>query len=394
MNTNNNNYTALGRILSIVLPVCLILAGVVGYRYFKSNEAKMNRKSPKQQAVMVETIAMKPGNYQSFVRAMGTVVSDKQIVLKSKVAGEVVSISSKFLQGGLIRKGEILLTIDDADYQIEVKKALSALNKVLSDLKIEQGSQMIAIEELKLINQADLGDVKATDLNLRKPQLAQAKAAVDSAMADLERARLNLSRTKVIVPFNALVLEKSVNLGSLVTSQGVLATLVDVDFYQVEAQVPPDMLSVLKISETSGSKAIVHSQYSNQTWQGKVARITGKMSANSRMAGVIVLIADPLGLKKDNHPGQLLLSDHVELKMMGETLENVFLLSRSFLRDENTVWIYNNGVLEIKSVDLAWKEDGLVYIRSGINAGDLLIVSDLPAPVKGMALQMVPGDRS
>ncbi|MFH2092361.1 MAG: efflux RND transporter periplasmic adaptor subunit [Pseudomonadota bacterium] len=393
--SDNSNYTVLGRILSMVLPVCLILAGVGGYQYFKSQEARMKRKPPQQQAVMVETLVMKPGNYQSVVRAMGTVLPDKQIVLNSKVSGEVVSISRDFVQGGLIKKGETLLTIDDSDYQIEIKKASSALSKALADLAIEQGSQMIAKEELKLINLADLGDVKATDLNLRKPQLVQAQAAVDSARADLERARLNLSRTTVVVPFNALVLEKKVNSGSLVTSQSELATLVDVDFYRVEAQVPPDMLSVLTISETSGSRAIIHSQYSNQTWQGTVVRTTGKMATNSRMAGVIVLIADPLGLKNSDGPEQLLLSDHVELKMMGEPLENVFSLSRAYLRDENTVWIYKNGVLDIKTVDLAWKEDGVVYIRSGISEGDLLIVSDLPAPLPGMSLQMVKtGDRS
>ncbi len=388
MSEAEQTYTLFGRILIVIISLCFIGGGVGGFLYFKNQKVKMKRRPPKQQAVMVETMVMKAGNYQSSILAMGTVVPDKQVVLKSKVTGEIISISDGFVQGGLMKKGETLLTIDDADYQIEVKKAQSALNKALSDFKIEQGSQAIAIEELKLINQANLGDVKATDLALRKPQLIQAKAAVDSARADFERAELNLSRTRVNLPFNALVLEKSVNLGSLVTSQGALATIVDVDVYQVEAQVPPDKLGALSISETSGSKAMVHSQYSDQTWQGMVVRTTGKMSDNSRMAGVIVLVPDPLGLHQTGKVGQLLLDDHVELKMMGQTLDNVFLLPRAFLRDGNTVWIYNNGRLKIKTVTLAWKEDGVVYVSSGINQDDMIITSDLAAPVKGMALQI------
>jgi len=388
MSEAEQTYTLFGRILIVIISLCFIGGGVGGFLYFKNQKVKMKRRPPKQQAVMVETMVMKAGDYQSSILAMGTVVPDKQVVLKSKVTGEIISISDGFVQGGLMKKGETLLTIDDADYQIEVKKAQSALNKALSDFKIEQGSQAIAIEELKLINQANLGDVKATDLALRKPQLIQAKAAVDSARADFERAELNLSRTRVNLPFNALVLEKSVNLGSLVTSQGALATIVDVDVYQVEAQVPPDKLGALSISETSGSKAMVHSQYSDQTWQGMVVRTTGKMSDNSRMAGVIVLVPDPLGLHQTGKVGQLLLDDHVELKMMGQTLDNVFLLPRAFLRDGNTVWIYNNGRLKIKTVTLAWKEDGVVYVSSGINQDDMIITSDLAAPVKGMALQI------
>ena len=380
--------------IKIIIPVCLIWAGFAGFNYFKSKEPKMKRKPPKKQVIVVETISMKPGNYISSIHVMGTVVPDRQISLKSKVSGEVAFISSRFVQGGVMKKGEMILMLDDSDYRIEIRKAKSALDKALSDLAIEQGSQLIAKEELKLINEALKDVVKATDLALRKPQLVKAKAVVESARADLEKAELNLSRTKVIVPFNALVLEKKVNIGSLVAIQGTLATLVDVDAYRVEALVPPDRLSALRISEKTGSEAIIYSQYSKQTWQGKVVRTTGKMTSKSRMAGVIILVPDPLGLKARENSPPLLLDDHVAVKILGKPLENVFSLSRSILSDGNTVWVYNSGVLEIKEVSLAWKEDGQVFVKSGISAGDAVITSDLPAPVKGMALQLSSGDRS
>ena len=381
-------------LIKIILPICLILAGVAGWSYFKSKELKMKRKPPQRQAIVVDTISMQPGNYISSVHVMGTVMPDREIILKSKVSGEVISISPKFVQGGVMKKGEILLTLEDLDYVIEVQKVQSALDKAFSSLAIEKGSQMIAKEELKLINEVSKDEIKGTDLALRKPQLIQVKTEVDRARADLEKARLNLSRTKVLVPFNALVLDRQVNIGSLVTTQGVLATLVDVDAYRVEAQVPPDRLEALSISETKGSEVIIHSQYSKQTWQGKVVRTTGKMSGKSRMAGVIIMVPDPLGLKDQKKNLPLLLDDHVAVKILGKPLENVFSLSRSILRDGNTVWVYNSGVLEIKEVSLAWKEDGQVFVKSGIKSGDAVITSDLPAPVKGMALQLSSGDRS
>jgi len=381
-------------IIKIVLPICLILAGVAGWSYFKSREMKMKRRPPVKSAILVETIPMTKGSYISSVQVMGTVMPDRQVILKAKVSGEVVFISPGFVQGGVMKKGETLLTLEDSDYVIDVQKAQSALDKAFSSLAIEKGSQMIAKEELKLINEASKDEIKATDLALRKPQLIQAEAEVDRSRADLEKARLSLSRTKVIVPFNALVLERQVNIGSLVTIQGALATLVDVDAYRVEAQVPPDRLEAISISEAKGSEAIIHSQYSKQTWQGKVVRTTGKMTGKSRMAGLIILVPDPLGLKGKKNNRQLLLDDHVAVKIMGKTLENVFSLPRSILREGNTVWVYNAGVLEIKKVNLAWKEDGQVFIDSGINPGDAVITSDLPAPVKGMALQLSLGDRS
>jgi multidrug efflux pump subunit AcrA (membrane-fusion protein) len=217
---------------------------------------------------------------------------------------------------------------------------------------------------------------------------------VKNARADLEKAVLNLSRTKIRVPFNALVLEKKVDSGSLVTTQGELATLVDVDAFLVETLVPPDRLAALNINEKTGSKAIIRSQYSKEPWQGTLVRTTGKISSKSRMAGVIIFVKDPLGLKNQETRPQLLLDDYVDVRIQGQILENVYSIPRSILRDKNTVWVYQSGKLVIKQVSLAWKEENLVFIRSGILPGDEVITSDLPAPVNGMALQQDSGARS
>ena len=382
------------KILRVLLPLLLILAGAGGFNYFRSKEIKIERRPPKKQAAVVNIMEMQPGTFQSTVQAMGTVTPDRQVVVKSKVAGEVVSVSPDFVVGGLMKKGQALLNIEDIDYRIDVAKAASALDTAVSDLEIERGSQQIAREELKLIRQADLGEVEETDLALRKPQRIQAEAAVQSARADLESAKLDLKRTRVTLPFNALVREKHVDAGALLPAQGDIATLVDVDRFQVEALVPPDKLSAITAGSASASRALVRSRYANQTWEGRVARFTGTVSANSRMAGVIILVEDPLGLSREQNSGQLLLDDYVDVAIMSRKLDQVFAVSRSHLRDNDTVWIYNNGSLDIRTVAFAWKEDGTVYVSSGIRPGDRLITSDLPAPVQGMALQIDAEGRS
>ncbi|MCK5311346.1 MAG: efflux RND transporter periplasmic adaptor subunit [Desulfobacteraceae bacterium] len=399
MSSQEREVSKIGLLMKIIIPICLIAIGVAGWSYFNSKESKMKRKPHKRQAPFVEAITVKPGSYQSWVYVMGTVIPDKEIILKSKVSGEVTFTSPDFVQGGIMEKGETLLEIDDSDYKIDIQKAKTVLDKALSDFAIEKGSQMIAKEELKLINMASQDEIKTTDLALRKPQLIKAQAMVDSARADLDKAQLNLSRTKVNLPFNALILEKHVNTGSLVNTQGSLAVLVGVDTYNIEAQVPLDRLAALDTNQASGSDAIIQSQYSNQTWQGKLARTTGKMTDKSRMAGVIISVPDPFGMKNQGEEGrknsklQLLLNDHVTVKIAGEILKNVFSIQRSILRDGNTLWIYDSGVLRIKEVKLVWKEDGVVYIKSGISQGDMVITSNLPAAVDGMALQLSSGDQ-
>lgn len=375
------------QIIRVLLPICLVVAGIAGFRYFKSGEAVVKRRPPVKPVMKVETVLVQPGDYECVVQAMGTVIPDREVSLKSKVSGEVVFLAPSFVRGGVLEKGRVLLKLDDADYKIEIKKKQSALDKALSDLSIELGSQQIAKEEYELIKELSKGEIQATDLALRKPQLAQANATVKSTRADLEKAMLDLSRTVINVPFNSLVLEKKVDQGSFVAAQESVADLVSVDTYHIEALVPPDQLDTVKTGLADGSKAVIRSPYTDHTWEGRAVRRTGRISADSRMAGVLVAVKDPLGIHEGQDRPPLMLDDHVIVDIQGKLLEQVYKLPRKLLRDGNTVWINTRGKLEIRDVSVVWKQDQAVFIDSGLTPDDAVIITDLPAPVSGMALQ-------
>jgi RND family efflux transporter MFP subunit len=381
-------------VLKIFLPLCLILGGGAGFKYFQSKEVKMKRTPPEKHAAVVETLAMAPGSHKTRIQAMGIVMPDKEVILKAQVSGEVVRVSPGFVQGGMVKKGEILIWLENSDYKLAVDKARSDLDKALADFEIEKGQQFIAREELRLITQVSPEGVEETALALRKPQLEQARAEVAGEKSDFEKAKLDLKRTQVRAPFHGLILEKNVDLGSMAASQGTLATLVDITQYQVETQVPLDRLRLLEIDEERGSPARIRSQYTDHEWQGKVVRTTGKITGQSRMAGVIIQVPDPLGLENNNSRHKLLLGDHVEALILGRSLDQVYALPRSLLRENNTLWIYKSGRLDIRQTQLVWKEKERFFIRSGINPGDKVIVSDIPVPVQGMALTLAPGEKS
>lgn len=381
-------------LIKILLPVCLILAAVKGFTYYKSQQVKIERKPPQRHVTVVETMAVAPGNHDTRIYAMGTVLSDRQIILKSQVAGEVVWVSPRFVMGGILKKGETLIRLSASDYTLALDKAQSNLDKALADLEIEKGQQQIAKEELKLISRLSKETVMETALALRKPQLAQARAAVASARSDLGKARLDLERIRIKAPFDALVLEKNVDKGSMASAQGTLATLVDVSQYMVEAQVPLDRLGLLAAREQSGSRAVIRSLSSGNTWQGRVVRTTGKITGQSRMAGVLIQVADPLGLKKGSKHSPLLLDDHVEAVITGSPLEAVYALPRSVVRENNTIWIYDNGRLDIRQVDPVWKEKDRIFVMEGLTPGDRVITSDIPVAVSKMALALPKGERS
>ena len=385
--------TSLGvTLLKIILPVCLIVLGIAGFWYYKSNTVKFKRKPAVKIAPVVDILKVNPDRVTAQIRAMGTVQPDREVVIKSQVAGTVIQVARQFVQGGKIAKGQTMVRIDPADYTLAVNKAQSALAQAQADFEIEKGQQQIAREELKLMATMSPDGVKETRLVLRKPQLEQARAAVASAESDLETARLNLERTRIIAPFHALVLSKEVDAGAMTAAQGALATLVDVTCYQVEVQVPLDRLDRIRVHETNGSPVRIRSLYAGREWEGHVVRTTGAATEQSRMAGVIIQVDDPLGLGPAKGRPAMLLDDHVEAVIEGQSFENVFSLPRTLVREDSSLWIYNDGRLEIRKVSPVWIENDRVFIRSGLCPGDLVVCSDLSAPVPGMALTLALGE--
>jgi hypothetical protein len=104
------------------------------------------------------------------------------------------------------------------------------------------------------------------------------------------------------------------------------------------------------------------------------------------MAGVIIRVDDPLGLGPAKGRPAMLLDDHVEALIEGQVFDNVFSLPRTLIREDSSLWIYKDGRLEILKVAPVWIENDRVFIRSELSSGDLVISSDLSAPVAGMAV--------
>ncbi len=376
----------LQRLIRAIVPIVIILAGGAAWAYFQTTAPRMEKQTPLKAASMVAVTTVQNSDTPVVISAMGTVVASRQVTLTARVSGDVLWVSPHFIPGGYIAKGEEILRLDPADYEVALKKMQSALAEAKADLSIEQGNQTIAREELRLLSETAGDAITATDLALRKPQLQKAQAAVASAEADLRAAMLDLERTVVKAPFNTLVTECLVNVGANVSAQTSLVTIADTDEYWVEAVVPVDRLAHLDL--TAGSPAVVRSQSGKAQRQGRAVRTTGKISETSRMAKVIVAIADPLGIKANGAGDQLILGDYVTVKIQGRTLKSVIELPRTALRDGNSVWLYDNGKLAVKPVTVSWKDNQRVYITQGLASGNQVIVSDLSIPVQGMQLKL------
>ena len=387
-------------LLRVVIPLVVLGGGIVVAVYFVATAPKAEQKAHVREAQLVDVAVVRRGDYRVVVKAMGTVIPSKRITLQPQVSGQLREVSDKFVPGGRFEKGETIVKIDHEDYDFIVKQRAASVVKAKHDLKIEQGQQTIAKREFELIGKMNSGGSVDSDLILRKPQLELAKASVDSAQAALDKANLDLKRTTLTAPFNAVILDETlkVDLGSLVSPVTQIAALASTDEFWVLASVPMSSLEWIGLGQArkilDGSEVRIF----NETGWPKEAKRTGRivgllstLETQGRLARVLISVKDPLCLKKSTDPGlpKLLVGMYVSLEADGTELKNKIRIERTSLRDHDTVWVFGKDfMLDIRKVKVIRRDRDVVYVSEGLKDGERIVTSDLAVRVAGTPLKI------
>jgi hypothetical protein len=166
---------------------------------------------------------------------------------------------------------------------------------------------------------------------------------------------------------------------------------VDTDVYWAQLSLPAERLQWLTIPQEAGdpgSPALVNYR-DGKVRRGRVLRLLADLTAEGRMARLLVAIPDPLD-RQGPAPRQppLLLGEYIRVIIEGETLPSVFRLPRKALHNDREVWLLDDdNRLEIRPVATVWRDEETVVIREGLQSGERLIVSELATPVSGMLLR-------
>jgi len=385
------------RIVGILLPLIIVGLGVFGGKYFMDSRPKPRKKPRVTLAPLVTVQEAVFSRKQVVIRAMGTVVPARQTPLSPQVSGRIVQLASGFEPGGILSRGTTVVGMDPRDFELIVEQKQIALVQARASLALEQGQQDVAKKEWELLRGDQDRAPEDAALALRKPQLEQARADVHKARLDLEQAELDLARTSVAAPFNCVVLEKNVDLGAQVSTQTTIATLVGTDAFWVETSIPRDRLGWISIprgGHGTGSTARIRSGMALNHRTGRIIRLLADIESQGRMARVLVRVDDPLLLTRpDSSLLPLLLGEYVEVDIQGRVLDEVVAIPRDGLHEGNTVRIATGkNTLDIRPVEVAWRDARDVYLAGGVQPGERIILSDIAAPVQGMEVRLADDD--
>jgi len=348
-------------------------------------------------AKIVQTIPLVPKTRSVAVSAFGSVVPSRKVVIKPQVTGQVIWQSESITIGGHVKAGEELIRIDPNDYELALAEVQANFEQARFEREVESGRQVIAKREWdQLQSDLDMEEVNRS-LVLREPHLRRAEALMEKAGNDIKIAELNRSRTVITAPFNAMVVEESVEVGQLLSPGSDICELVGTDEFWIQVTLPFSQLKWIRFPEDGGpgakAQVILDTGLGESvTWKGTVMRLLGDLDPLGRMARLVVLVTDPLKLRPETESEfPLLLGSFVEAQIDAGQLEDTLTIPRSALREGDQIWVVGDDrLLRILPATVLWSEKETVIISNNVDEGDQLIVSDLQVALPGMEVDPQP----
>lgn len=363
-------------------PILILLAavGITVALYLLRPEPK--EVAPERPATKVEVTTLQPQSLRLSVDSQGTVLPKIESELAVEVSGRIIGMSPNFRAGGRFKEDDVLFRIDPSDYEAAVAAREAELASARLVLAQEE-----ALAEQAAADWAALGEGGASDLTLRKPQVAQAKAQIKSAKAALRQAERDLRRTKIKAPYDGLVLSKSVDLGQYVMAKPAspVAHIYATEAAEVRLPLAQEKADYLIDPEKRSSAVTLSADgpSGRREWSARLVRFEATVDPSSRLIYAVAEIERPFeqGLRRGMF---------VQAEIEGRELDSVFVLPRYALRGSESVYLVTpDSTLVTRPVDILKTDESQAILSGGLKPGDQVATSPIAYFVENMPVEIM-----
>ncbi len=366
---------------------------------FKPGAEKHNM--PPAPAISVETLTVVPQKYRVMISSFGRVEPRIQGQLVAQVSGQIIEVSPNFRDGGFFEQGEVLVKIDPRDYEIQVDIAAAEL----ADAKVNYAEQQVLADQAVNDRRNLRSKGPVTDFALNIPQLAAAKSKIGAAEAKLKQARLDVERTQIRAPYAGRILSKSVDIGDVISANTSLAKIYAIDYVEVRLPIKNSELPFIILPEhpsnkDNGGEGLPKARIINslgekpQSWSAILVRTAGAIDEQSQQLNITAQISAPYSQpNKELRP--LKIGQYVTAEIEGKTVESAIVIPNAAIYQGSYVYLYKDGVLERREIEISWQGSKEALIKRGIVGGDQLVLTPLGRVSTGTPVKkLAPGNKT
>lgn len=316
------------------------------------------------------------------VTAQGEVRPRTDINLTAEVAGRITKTSDAFVVGGAFEAGDLLLRIEDADYQVAVASAKARVAQAEEQLRREEAESDLALKDYEALGRRE----DPSELTLRMPQLAQARAAYAAARADLNAANLDLQRTEIRAPFQGRVRERLAGVGQFISPGAPIGRIFSTEVAEIRLPLTDSDLAKLGLSlafveseEGPGPIVTLSASFAGEfhEWKARIARTDGAVDPATRQISAIAVVDDPYGEGSDNGAA-LPMGLFVDARIVGKPIENAVVLPRTALFGRDTVYVIGkDDTIEERKIVIVSADRDTITLAGGVAEGERVVTSPL-----------------
>lgn len=326
---------------------------------------------PQGQAPAIATITVESTNSQLENTYPATIKGKTDIDIRPQVTGFITKVHVD--EGQHVRKGQVLFTFDQVQFNAAVEQAQAALNAA---------NTAVATAQLTADNKRQLLEkniISAYEYQLADNQLQTAKAQLAQAQAGLTTARKNLAYTVVTAPSDGVVGKIPNREGSLASPSSAQPLTTVSDNSEVYAYFSLTEKDILGLSGKGSLKSAIDSMPSVQLRladgsiypvEGKVATVSGVIDNSTGSASVRALFKNPSGLLRSGSTGQIIIPDN-------QTNVIVIPQKATFeLQDRRFVYVVNDSNMVVSTpITVEANNDGKNFVvKSGLQPGQRIAI--------------------
>ncbi|MDE0732513.1 MAG: efflux RND transporter periplasmic adaptor subunit [Gammaproteobacteria bacterium] len=383
----------------VLLPIAILVGCVLFAGFLYMTPAQVSETSPEVVPVSVRVAQVELASVRLIVESQGKVQAAQLANLSAPVAGPIEWISPSMQAGGYVEAGQVLLRLETSDYETARARSRAAMQQAQAEANHADTDleRMKELAKQRLASDSQLQDaIRTADVNA---------ARLADALASFRQAELDLERTEIKAPFNAIIETREVELGQYVNRAQSVAILYGADEVEVRLPLAIRQLGYLDIplgtrGELVGNAApevTLTGFYGGEEhhWQGKLVRTEATIDPNSNTVQTIIRVQQPVAgdtklsrLSAQQIP--LPIGLFVQANIVGKEAEDMIALPRSVIRNNSQVLVVDaENKMYFRDVEIFRLEEDRVLISGGLLAGEYICTSPIQAVVNGMSVQPV-----
>jgi RND family efflux transporter MFP subunit len=371
--------------IKLAVFIVILFGGVAVKALIEGSEPEPVEQEKEDNRPTVSVQELNAIDHQVSITSFGEVVPLEKTVLAAQVSGEVTGWNPNFVAGGLVKRGDVLFSIEKDAYEAALLQAEAQVSLAEANLIEEQARQKVAMREAK-----NLPANQVSDLYLRKPQVLSAKAQLKSAQAAFRIAQRDLTNCDVTAPYDALVLSREIGSGQFVNVGMKVAEINNIEAAEVVFPVAGFDSPFLPKTIDKNPATVKAKDIAGVSRQAYLQRDLGIVDQSTRMNHLVVRIDDPYSL--NSTAPQLKFGTYVEVEFAGKLIPNVYKVPQNLV-NKRKIWIIDSEQkLLSKDVEVAREEGTYFLISEGINEQDQVVMTLPEYPQNGMGVKLLSDD--